>query len=64
MIPHEGRLRVLLESWLIGVAIRILKGRNVPRSLVVSRRDNNEMWGMAESLEDIQKRIATGYAHE
>ena len=50
------------EAWLIRVAISILKGRNVKRCRVVSRRDNNSMWGMSETLEGIEKRIRTGYA--
>ncbi|ULT72980.1 hypothetical protein [Pseudomonas sp. BC42] len=49
------------ESWLIRLAAWILAGRNVHRSAVVSRRDNNEMWGMAESLEGIADRISSGY---
>lgn len=54
-------LRRKLEAWLIRLAIIILKGRNVARSMVVSRRDNNVMWGMAEQLEDIAKRISKNY---
>jgi hypothetical protein len=54
-------LKARLEAWWIRVAIRILNGRNVTRCMVVSRRDNNEMWGMAESLEGIERRIRTGY---
>lgn len=36
-------------------------GRNVARCRVVSRRDNNDMWYMAEQLGSIANRIATGY---
>lgn len=50
-----------IEAWLILLAAKILIGRNVQRSPVVSRRDNNEMWGMAEQLEDIAKRISKNY---
>ncbi len=36
------------EAWLILLAAKILIDRNVQRAVVVSRRDNNDMWGMAE----------------
>lgn len=49
------------EAWLIRLAAWILIGRNVARCKVVSRRDNNDMWGMAESLEGIADRISSGY---
>ncbi|MGF6593141.1 hypothetical protein [Pseudomonas sp. 2835] len=61
MIPRSGFLRRKLEAALIRLAITILMGRNVTRSPVVSRRDNNDMWHMAEKLEDIADRIARGY---
>ncbi|MCY1460231.1 hypothetical protein D9M71_777750 [compost metagenome] len=61
MIPRKGFTRRKFEAGLIRLAITILKGRNVTRSLVVSRRDNNEMWSMAESLEDIADRISRDY---
>ena len=54
-------LRRKFEAWLILLAAKILIGRNVQRSPVVSRRDNNSMWGMAEQLEDIAKRISKNY---
>lgn len=46
MIPHTGWLRCHLESALILLAAWILGGRNVTRSGVVSRRNNNEMFEM------------------
>ncbi|AZD86569.1 hypothetical protein F2A37_16695 [Pseudomonas chlororaphis] len=49
------------EAWLILLAAKILIGRNVQRCKVVSRRDNNDMWGMGEQLEAIAKRISTNY---
>ena len=49
------------EAWLILLAAKILLDRNVQRSAVVSRRDNNEMWYMAEKLEQIAKRIRNKY---
>ncbi|MDU9394591.1 hypothetical protein [Pseudomonas sp. zfem002] len=61
MIPRKGLLRRRFEAALIRLAIAILAGRNVTRSLVVSRRDNNEMWSMAESLEGIAERISRNY---
>ena len=49
------------EAWLILLAAKILTGRNVQRSAVVSRRDNNDMWYMAEKLEQIAKRTRNKY---
>ena len=49
------------EAWLILLAAKILIDRNVQRATVVSRRDNNDMWGMAEQLEAIAKRISSNY---
>lgn len=54
-------LRRKAEAWLILLAAKILIDRNVQRAAVVSRRDNNDMWGMAEQLEAIAKRISTNY---
>lgn len=56
-IPNTGLLRRRLEAALILLAAWLLAGRNVPRSGVVSRRDNNDMGYMAEKLEDIADRI-------
>lgn len=50
-----------LEVWLILLAAKILMGRNVHRSADVSRRDNNDMWRMAEQLEAIAKRMSDQY---
>ena len=36
-------IRRKLEAWLILLAAKILIDRNVQRSAVVSRRDNNDM---------------------
>lgn len=49
------------EAWLVLVAAKILIGRNVHRCKVVSSRDNNDMWYMAESLEQIAKRMRNKY---
>lgn len=54
-------IRRKFEAWLILLAAKILEGRNVHRSPVVSRRDNNDMWFMAEKLEAIAKRISKNY---
>ena len=54
-------IRRKLESWLILLAAKILIGRSVHRAAVVSRRDNNDMWAMAERLEAIAKRISKNY---
>lgn len=61
MIPRKGWLRRRLEAGMIRVAARILEGRNVDRSPVVSRRDNNDMSYMAEKLEGIADRISRQY---
>jgi hypothetical protein len=54
-------IRRKVEAWLILLAAKILSGRNVQRSPVVSRRDNNRMYGMAEELEEIAERISNKY---
>lgn len=61
MIPRNGILRRKFEAAMIRLAIAILMGRNVQRSLVVSRRDNNDMWYMAEKLDAIATRISKKY---
>lgn len=61
MIPRNGLLRRKVEAWMIRLAAKILMDRNVQRSAVVSRRDNNNMWSMAEKLEAIADRISSGY---
>lgn len=62
MIPHTGWLRRQLESALILLAAWILGGRNVTRSAVVSRRDNNEMFEMDGDLRAIARRIRKQYS--
>ena len=54
-------IRRKIEAWLILLAAKILVDRNVQRAAVVSRRDNNDMWGMAEKLEAIARRISSNY---
>lgn len=49
------------EAYLILLAAWILSSRNVHRCKVVSRRDNNDMWYMAEQLESISKRMIDKY---
>lgn len=63
MIPNELRkwFRRKYEAALILLAARILMERNCTRSAVVSRRDNNDMWHMAERLERIAERISSNY---
>ncbi|WP_433735011.1 hypothetical protein [Pseudomonas monteilii] len=62
MIPRKGWLRRQLESGLILLAAWILGGRNVTRSGVVSRRDNNEMFEMDGDLRAIARRIRNQYS--
>ena len=61
VILRKGWLRRKLEAGMIRIAARILMGRNVQRSAVVSRRDNNDMYYMAEKLEGIADRISRQY---
>jgi hypothetical protein len=61
MIPRTGFLRRRLECALILLAAWLIDSRNVPRSMVVSRRDNNDMRYMAEKLEGIADRIKRQY---
>jgi hypothetical protein len=61
ILPLKGFARRKIESALIRLAAWILIGRNVHRCGVVSRRDNNDMYHMAEKLEDIAERIASQY---
>ena len=60
---HELKdwIRRHFEAWLVLVAAKILIGRNVHRCKVASRKDNNDMWYMAESLEQIAKRMRNKY---
>ena len=60
---HELKdwIRRHVEAWLVLLAANILIGRNVHRCKVVSRKDNNDMWYMAESLEQIAKRMRNKY---
>ena len=61
MITRDGILRRKFEAWLIRLAAKILMDRNVHRCRVVSRRDNNDMWSMAEKLEAVADRISKNY---
>ena len=54
-------MRKHFEVLLIKIARKILIDRNVQRSTVVSRRDNNDMRYMAEKLESIERRILNNY---
>lgn len=54
-------IRRKFEAWLILLTAKILSGRNVQRSPVVSRRDNNQMFEIAGELEEIAQRISTNY---
>lgn len=54
-------IRRKFEAWLILLAAKILMDRNVQRSPVVSRLDNNQMFEIAGELEEIAQRISTNY---
>jgi hypothetical protein len=53
--------RKRFEVFMISIARKILADRNVQRSAVVSRRDNNDMGYMAEKLEAVEARMLDGY---
>ncbi|MBA4359296.1 MAG: hypothetical protein C0411_00975 [Pseudomonas sp.] len=61
VVPHTGRIRRRLEAAILILAAWLIDGRNVQRSGVVSRRDNNDMRFMAEKLEGIADRIKRQY---
>lgn len=63
LISHSGFIRRKLEAWMVRRAAAILMGRNVARSAVVSRRDNNDMRYAAEKLESIATRISSNYTN-
>ncbi|MGX1175897.1 hypothetical protein AB7M32_004622 [Pseudomonas sp. R151218B TE3479] len=54
-------IRRKAKAWLILLVTWILSGRNVRRAAVVSRRDNNDMYGIDEQLEAIAKGISQNY---
>lgn len=60
-MENMKKLKSRWEAFLIRVAKYILHDRNVTRSPVVSRRDNNQMWEMGGQLEEIASRIEDGY---
>jgi len=55
------KIRKHVEVFLIRIAAWILIERNVSRAKVVSRRDNNDMWYMAEKLDSICDRMLKEY---
>jgi hypothetical protein len=61
IVPRTGLIRRRLEAALILLAAHLIAGRNVQRSGVVSRRDNNDMGYMAEKREGIADRIKRQY---
>lgn len=61
LIPRTGWLRRKLEAALLRRIARMLKSRNVTRSGVISRSDNNDTWYMADRLESIADRVASNY---
>lgn len=55
------KIRKYWEVLLIRIAAWLITSRNVQRSMVVSRRDNNEMEYMSEKLESICARMLDEY---
>jgi hypothetical protein len=56
----KEKIRKHFEICLIKIAMHILY-RNVDRSPVVSRKDNNTMWYMADKLDGICANMANEY---
>lgn len=54
-------LRKIIEVILLRLAIYILKGRNIQRSRVISRRDNNDLYYSGEKIDSIIVRIKRDY---
>ncbi|WP_426994437.1 hypothetical protein [Methylomonas sp. CM2] len=54
-------MKAIFEAWLIRIAAKIIRGRNVQRAMVVSRADNNWMSEAGYELGKIADRIASGY---
>jgi hypothetical protein len=57
----KKKIRKNFEVFLIKVAIKIVLDRNVQRSTVVSRRDNNTMFEMGWKLKSICERMLVEY---
>jgi len=54
-------IRRKAEAWRMRREAKILIGRNVHHSAIVSRQDNNDMYGIAKQFEAFAKRISTNY---
>lgn len=54
-------LHIRFEVLLLKIAKRILMERSVGRSAHISRRDNNDMWHMAERIGNIEARMLSEY---
>jgi hypothetical protein len=61
MLIMHGDLKARWEAFLIRVAARIVRDRDVHRAMVVSRADNNRMFELGYELDAIAKRIESGY---
>lgn len=57
----KNKIRKWFEIAMLKIAVSILIGRNVQRSAVISRRDNNDLSGMSERVEQIIKRMQNEY---
>jgi len=60
----RGYLRQSLEVIWLSIAIYILKGRNVNRSRVISRHDNNSLDYMGDSVEKVRANILCKYKNQ
>ena len=60
-IEVKRYLHIRFEVLLLKIAKRILMGRSAGRSAHISRRDNNDMWYMAERIGNIEVRMLSEY---
>jgi hypothetical protein len=51
----------MIDILLLRLARWILRERNVPRSRIISRADNNRLYGMAEQIDAIIHRMKNKY---
>lgn len=54
-------IRKKYEIMWLRLAIYILRGRNVDRCRIISRRDNQGLWYASEHLDPVIDRINEGY---
>ena len=60
----KNYLRRMLEVSFLRLAKYILKGRNVNRSRVISRRDNNDLYYAGERIDAVISNILCNYENQ